>query len=111
MGLGRYFRALSVPFVIGCVAFYSGAALSQASISYDPPTSAKVQKAIDAVTDRTEKQALADASGVITRLVQVAFQSGAVGPARGHRDLRLQHPNQRVLSRPRLTQILHDLLL
>jgi hypothetical protein len=63
MGLGRYFRALSVPFVIGCVAFYSGAALSQASISYDPPTSAKVRKAIDAVTDQTEKQALADASG------------------------------------------------
>jgi hypothetical protein len=65
MRLDRYFNALSLAFVIGGGAFYSGVAHSQAPISFDPPTVAKVQKAIDALPDSPSKQALADASNEV----------------------------------------------
>ena len=40
-------------------------------------------------------QAPGDAVGVTTRLVKMGLQHGAVGPARGHRDLRLQEGDGR----------------
>ena len=51
------------------------------------------------------------ASGVVARLTQVRLQAGAIRAARGHRDLRLQHADQRLLAGVRLVEVLHELLL
>ena len=56
-------------------------------------------------------QAAPDAVGVVARLAQVRLQRGAVGAARRHRDLRLQHAHERLLGGVRLVEVLHDLLL
>ena len=47
-------------------------------------------------------QPLTDLRGVLTRLAEVRLQTRPIGPARGHRDLRLQCANQRDLTCPRL---------
>ena len=52
-----------------------------------------------------------DASGVLARLAEVRLQAGAVRPPRRHRDLRLQHADERLLGGMRLVEVLHDLLL
>ena len=54
---------------------------------------------------------LTDAGGVLARLAEVRLEAGAVGPARRHRDLRLQHSGERLLGGMRLVEVLHDLLL
>ena len=46
---------------------------------------------------------------MLTRLVKVSLQPGAKGPARGHRNLGLQHSRQRVFARLRFTEVLHNL--
>src|SRR4029079_9512212 len=56
-------------------------------------------------------QTLRDTLRIITRLGEMLLQRGAVAAARSHRDLRLQHANQRLLGRMRLVEVLNDFLL
>jgi hypothetical protein len=48
---------------------------------------------------------------VVARLAEVRLEGGAVGAARRHRDLRLQHADEGLFRRVRLVEVLHDLLL